>query len=155
MEYYQRIKNIREDRDIKQYKLAELINVSPKSYNLYENGHRSMPLSVLSKVLNKLNLSLDYILELSDTTKYSNMKDMKESILAHNLRKYRINLKYTQKEMSSLLNCNQQTLSEYERGNLRIPIEIIKKFSEITNISSDTLTGRCKYEINLKTPVNN
>ena len=91
MEYYQRIKNIREDRDIKQYKLAELINVSPKSYNLYENGHRSMPLSVLSKVLNKLNLSLDYILELSDTTKYSNMKDMKESILAHNLRKYRIN----------------------------------------------------------------
>ena len=155
MEYYQRIKNIREDRDIKQYKLAELINVSPKSYNLYENGHRSMPLSVLSKVLNELNLSLDYILELSDTTKYSNMKDMKESILAHNLRKYRINLKYTQKEMSSLLNCNQQTLSEYERGNLRIPIEIIKKFSEITNISSDTLTGRCKYEINLKTPVNN
>lgn len=155
MEYYQRIRNIREDRDIKQYKLAESINVSHKSYNLYENGHRSMPLDILSKVLNNLNLSLDYVLGLTDITNYPHMRDINLDILTSNLKKYRQTLKYTQSEMASLLNCNQQTLSEYERNNLRIPIEIVKRLAEITNISADTLTGRCKYEINLKTPVNN
>lgn len=153
MEYYQRIRNIREDRDIKQYKMAELIDVNPKNYNLYENGNRSMPLDILNKVITKLNLSLDYILGLTDITNYQHMKDINPKVLANNLRKYRKILGYTQNEMAKILNCNQQTLSEYERGNLRIPIEIVKKFSQITNISADTLTGRCKIEIKLKTPV--
>lgn len=153
MEYYQRIRNIREDKDIKQYKFAELIDVKPKNYNLYENGNRSMPLDILNKVMTELNLSLDYILGLTDITKYPHMKDINPEILANNLRKYRKNLGYTQDEMAKILNCNQQTLSEYERGNLKIPIEIVKKFAQTTNISADTLTGRCKTIINLKTPV--
>lgn len=153
MEYYQRIRNIREDKDIKQYKFAELIDVKPKNYNLYENGNRSMPLDILNKVMTELNLSLDYILGLTDITKYPHMKDINPKILANNLRKYRKKLGYTQDEMAKILNCNQQTLSEYERGNLKIPIEIVKKFAQTTNISADTLTGRCKTIINLKTPV--
>ena len=153
MEYYQRIRNIREDKDIKQYKFAELIDVKPKNYNLYENGNRSMPLDILNKAMTELNLSLDYILGLTDITKYQHMKDINPKILANNLRKYRKNLGYTQDEMAKILNCNQQTLSEYERGNLKIPIEIVKKFAQTTNISADTLTGRCKTIINLKTPV--
>jgi len=153
MEYYQRIRNVREDRDIKQYKFAEIIKVKPKNYNLYENGHRSMPLDVLNKTINELNLSLDYILGLTDITNYPHMSNINSKVLASNLRKYRKLLNYSQSEMASILNCNQQTLSEYERGNLKIPIEIIKRFSETTKISADTLTGRCKVEIKLKTPV--
>jgi len=155
MEYYQRIRNIREDRDIKQYKLAEKIDVKPKNYNLYENGNRTMPLDVLNKVIKELNLSLDYVLGLTDITNYPRMRDIKPKILASNLRNYRKNLGYSQSEMASILNCNQQTLSEYERGNIRIPIEVIKKLSEITQISADTLTGRCKNEIKTKIPIQN
>ena len=61
MQYYQRIRNIREDKDLKQYQFANLIGVRPKTYNLYENGLRSIPIPVLNKILQEFDLSLDYI----------------------------------------------------------------------------------------------
>lgn len=153
MEYYQVIRNIREDKDIKQYKFAKMINVNSKNYNLYETGRRSMPLDILNKVINEFDLSLDYVLGLNNKTNYPNMKDINSTVLANNFKIYRKALDYTQDEMAAILNCSQQTLSEYERGNLKIPIETLKKFAETTKISADTLTGRCEKEIKLKVPV--
>lgn len=152
MEYYQRIRNAREDKDIKQYELANKINIKPKTYNLYENGYRSIPLTVLNNIINELNLTLDYVLGLTDKITNPNKNNINTKTLADNFLKYRKKLNYTQHEMSYLLNCNQQTLSEYERNKLKIPIETIKKFAQITNISSDTLTGKTTKEIKLKIP---
>ena len=44
--------------------------------------------------MTELNLSLDYILGLTDITKYPHMKDINPKILANNLRKYRKKLGY-------------------------------------------------------------
>ncbi len=142
MEYYQKIRNVREDLDIKQYQFAKKIDVSAKAYNLYENGLRSIPYDTLNKILEVLELSLDYILDFSNQKNYSNLKPINLDILCQNLKFYRKKMHYSQEKMASLLNCNQQTLSEYEHGNIKIPIPSLKKFCEIVNISADTLTGR-------------
>lgn len=153
MEYYQIIRNIREDKDIKQYEFAKMINAKPKNYNLYENGHRSMPLDILNNAINILDISLDYVLGLNTRANYPDLGNINSKVLAKNFRIYRKILGYTQEEMAFNLNCTQQTLSEYERGRLKIPIETLKKFSLITNVSTDTLTGRTNKEIHLKMPI--
>lgn len=153
MEYYQIIRNIREDKDIKQYEFAKMINAKPKNYNLYENGHRSMPLDILNNAINILDISLDYVLGLNTRANYPDLGNVNSKVLAKNFRIYKKRLGYTQEEMAFNLNCTQQTLSEYERGRLKIPIEALKKFSLITNVSTDTLTGRTNKEIHLKMPI--
>lgn len=153
MEYYKKIRNIREDLDIKQYQFANLIHVLPKTYNLYENGGRSIPIDVLNRILKTLHLSLDYLLDLPEYFSYEsleeleNLKDIDVKELALNLRKYRKKARFTQTEMAKLLNCSQQTLSEYERGNTMIPLGTLKRFCEEVKVSADIMAGRRKNSL--------
>lgn len=150
MEYYQKIRNIREDMDYKQYEFAELIHVLPKTYSSYEKGTRSISYPVLSRILKKLNLSLDYILELSDQRVYPNLQKIDINVIPKNFKYYRNKMNLSQKEMADLLNCRQQTLSSYEKGYIKIPIDVLKRFCEVTHISADTITGRTESERILK-----
>ena len=47
MEYWERIKALREDRDITQKELAEFLNIAQNTYSQYENGKRDVPIEVL------------------------------------------------------------------------------------------------------------
>lgn len=153
MQYYQKIKNIREDRDIKQYVLAKKLNVNRKTYSLYENGMRSFPLNKLSIILKEFNISLDYLLELTDIETYDNLGDIDISIIRENFKKYRIIYGLSQKELGKLINISQQTISAYENGIIKIPIDAIRLFSDKLNISSDTLTGRTNIKIELNNKI--
>lgn len=66
MVVYERIRNLREDRDLKQRELAEYLNVSQNTYSQYETG--VIPLSVENavKLANFYNVSVDYLLGLTD-----------------------------------------------------------------------------------------
>lgn len=64
-----RLKEIREDRDIKQTQLAELLNIRQNTYSQYENGQRQIPLDALIKVADFFGVSIDYILERTDDKK--------------------------------------------------------------------------------------
>ena len=66
MNVYRRIRDLREDRDLTQTQLAKEINVSQRTYSYYENGERTIPPEVLIALAKFYNVSVDYILELSD-----------------------------------------------------------------------------------------
>lgn len=59
---YQRIRDLREDRDLKQRQLAEFLNCSQQVYSNYELGQRDIPTDVLIRLANFYNVSTDYIL---------------------------------------------------------------------------------------------
>ncbi len=63
---YERIRNLREDRDVKQTTLAEHLNVSQRAYSRYENGERGIPLETLIKIADFFNTSTDYLLNRTD-----------------------------------------------------------------------------------------
>lgn len=65
MEYH-RIRNLREDRDLKQRELAEYLNCSQRVYSNYELGQRDIPTDVLIRLADFYNVSVDYILGLTD-----------------------------------------------------------------------------------------
>ena len=66
MKAYKRIRDMREDKDLTQTQLAKEINVSQRTYSYYENGERTIPPEVLIALAKFYNVSVDYILELSD-----------------------------------------------------------------------------------------
>ena len=59
---YERIRNLREDRDLKQEDLAKLLNCTQACYSNYENGKRDVPTEVLDKLASFYNVSVDYLL---------------------------------------------------------------------------------------------
>lgn len=62
-----RIKEMREDRDIKQSELAELLKCSQVCYSRYENGQREIPLEALCILAEFYNTTTDYLLGLTDS----------------------------------------------------------------------------------------
>ncbi len=59
---YQRIRDLREDRDLKQRQLAEYLNCSQQVYSNYELGQRDIPTDVLIRLADFYHVSIDYLL---------------------------------------------------------------------------------------------
>ncbi len=57
-----RIKDLREDYDLTQQALAEILHISQRAYSHYENGNRKLPLDVLVELADYYNCSIDYLL---------------------------------------------------------------------------------------------
>ena len=66
---YNRIRDIREDRDIKQSVLANYLGVHQMTYSSYEIGKLSLTADVLIKLAKYYNTSVDYLLGLTDEMK--------------------------------------------------------------------------------------
>ena len=59
---YQRIRDLREDADLKQKDLAEYLKCTQVCYSGYETGRRSVPADVLIKLADYYGVSVDYLL---------------------------------------------------------------------------------------------
>lgn len=57
-----RLKDLREDNDVKQKELAEYLNIKQNTYSQYENGKREIPIELLWKLADFYNTSVDYII---------------------------------------------------------------------------------------------
>lgn len=66
---YQRLRDLREDRDLKQKDLAEYLQCSQVSYSYYEIGKRDIPTDVLCKLADFYHTSTDYLLGRTDERK--------------------------------------------------------------------------------------
>lgn len=63
---YKRIRDLREDNDLTQKKIADILNCSQQVYSNYELGQRDIPTDVLIKLSLFYDVSTDYILGLTD-----------------------------------------------------------------------------------------
>ena len=59
---YQRIRDLREDHDLKQREVAAHLSCSQRVYSNYEMGQRDIPTDVLIKLSAFYNVSIDYLL---------------------------------------------------------------------------------------------
>ncbi|MCM1566698.1 MAG: helix-turn-helix transcriptional regulator [Dehalobacter sp. 4CP] len=66
---YQRLRDLREDRDLNQQTLADLLNVSQTTYSRYESGTLDIPSVSLIKLAKFYGTSIDYLLGLTDNRK--------------------------------------------------------------------------------------
>lgn len=66
---YPRIRDLREDRDLKQREVAQFLNCSQQVYSNYELGQRDIPTETLIRLSQLYKVSVDYILGLTDEQK--------------------------------------------------------------------------------------
>ena len=66
---YQRIRDLREDRDLKQKDLAACLQCTQVAYSYYELGRRDIPTDVLIRLSAFYGVSVDYLLGLTDEKK--------------------------------------------------------------------------------------
>jgi transcriptional regulator with XRE-family HTH domain len=67
MQYAKRIRDIREDNDLNQTQIAELLKTTQQQYGRYESGQRKLPIDHLITLCRFYNISADYLLGLTDT----------------------------------------------------------------------------------------
>ena len=63
---FKRLRELREDKDLNQSKVAQYLNMSQTGYSKYETGENDIPTKVLIDLAKFYNTSVDYILELTD-----------------------------------------------------------------------------------------
>ncbi len=66
---YSRIRDLREDHDLSQTKLAKILGMSQTGYSKYETGENDIPTNILIKLAFYYNTSIDYMLGLTDEKK--------------------------------------------------------------------------------------
>ncbi|WP_298033061.1 helix-turn-helix domain-containing protein [uncultured Dysosmobacter sp.] len=63
---YHRLRDMREDKDLPQRKLADLLNISQTTYSRYESGALDIPSAALIALARFYDTSIDYLLGLTD-----------------------------------------------------------------------------------------
>lgn len=61
MAYYERLRELREDNDLTQSQLVEILGMHKTTYTNYEQGKRELPLNIAIKLAKFYKVSLDYI----------------------------------------------------------------------------------------------
>ena len=64
---YNRIRDLREDMDMNQTQIAKILGMSQTGYSKYETGENDIPTTVLIKLANFYNTSIDYLLGQTDS----------------------------------------------------------------------------------------
>lgn len=138
-----KIKDLREEYDLTQLKMSEIMNVSKSNYARWETNESIIPLKHLNNLCNYFNVSMDYITGLSKEKNYIIInKKLNKELIGKRLKEFRENNNLTQEELAKQINTSHPTISAYESGKTMLltafAYDICKKY----NISLDYLCGR-------------
>lgn len=63
---YERIRNLREDKDLTQVQIADYLNIHQTTYSDYELGNLNIPVQVLGKIADLFETGIDYLINRTD-----------------------------------------------------------------------------------------
>lgn len=64
--FFYRLKNMREDRDLTQRQISNILGIDQRVYSNYELGKRNIPIEHLITLAKYYNTSIDYLVNLTD-----------------------------------------------------------------------------------------
>ena len=147
---FKRLKLLREEKELKQYDLANLLNIDNTTYSGWETGKDTITLRNLNKLCNYYDVSIDYLLNLTDIRNYKIInKEIELKVVGKNLRTMRKELNLLQKDIFNLLNTTSSTYSAYETGKVLMQTTFIYMIAKEYGYSIDWLLGKTtnkKYE---------
>ena len=140
---FSKLRDIREDNDISQEKMANILGVNRSTYSLWELGINIIPLKNLCDYADYFNLSIDYILGLTNVKRNTNLvKGLDLNVLGNNMKSIRIKNKLSQENVADMLNVTQACITKYEKGSICISTSNLYKFAKEFKISLNELCGK-------------
>lgn len=139
---FERIKTVREEKDLTQKKVAEDLNVERSTYAGWETGKDTIPLRRLNKLGDYYKVSIDYLTGLSDCPKPYRVIDLDAKVVGQNLRNLRKEHHLTGKDIFKKLNTTSSTYSAYETGKVLIKTSFIYTIAKTYDTSIDFLLGK-------------
>mgnify|MGYP002658046800 CR=1 FL=1 len=137
---FEKMREIREEKEIKQREIANILGVDRSTYAGWETGKDTIPLRKLFELSNYYKLSIDYITGLKNRSNYNYSSDKIDPVVVgQNLKKFRASRNLKQREIFEMLNIASSSYSVYETGKVLIQTSFIHEIAKNYNISIDDL----------------
>ena len=138
---------LREEFDLTQEKMGEIVNTKKWSITKWENGKEIIPLPKLNIYSNYFNVSMDYLLKLSDKKK-SNFYclNLNPEVIGKNIKKVRKDNKLSQRTLANELGTTQSVIWGYEKGKFLILTAFAYQICLKYKVSMDWLCGKIKED---------
>ena len=69
MRYYERLRELREDHDLSQQKVADMLNIGQRTYSDYESGKTRIPVESMLLLAKYYDVNMDYMTGISSIKK--------------------------------------------------------------------------------------
>lgn len=144
---FTRLKDIRENADISQKNMANILKVKRSTYSLWELGINIIPLNYIVLFADYFNYTIDYCLGLTNNKNKSEKYGLNLTVLAKNMRNIRLNNSLSQENIADILNVTQACIVRYEKGKVCISTSNLYKFCKEFNVSMNYLCGKSTKNI--------
>jgi len=135
--------DLRDEKDLTQKDIANILNTTQSNYNKWENGKNLPPLFHLNTLANFFNTSIDYLIGLTNVNiPTTNIDTIDKIECGKKIIELRESIGLSQRDLAKALNTSHSTLSAYESGKYLIIISFALELSKKYNISLDWLCGR-------------
>ena len=143
MIYGEKLKQLREEKEIKQYELAQILDFHINGYGQFERETTLLPIKHLNTLSNFFEVSLDYLFNFTNVRQYKNSKSQINSELSgKRLKEFRKENKLTQEKLAKFLNTTHTNLVGYEKGSYVIATPYLYMICKKYSISADYLLGK-------------
>lgn len=143
MNYGEILFKLRENKNINQTELANILNIDHSQYSHYEVEDRIIPIKHLNTLANYFNVSIDYLFCFTKVCRYKNSKkEINLTKQKENLKILRKSMNLTQQDLANLLGTDNSTISKYEQAKQIIPTMYLYAISKKYNVSADYLLGK-------------
>ena len=137
---FEKMKEIRETKELKQWQIANELKVDRSTYAGWETSKDTIPLRKLYELSNYYKISIDYITGLSKKNNYIYSGDSIDlNRVAKNLKKLRIDNNLKQRDIFNMLNIASSSYSVYETGQTLIQTSFIYQIAKKYNSSIDEI----------------
>ncbi len=143
MIYSERLKYLREEKELTQKDLSDLIQVHPATYSQFERESSIIPIKRLNEFANFFHVSLDYLFSFTNIRQYNHSNEkINLELSGTRLKEFRKEYKITQVNLSKFLNTTQSNFVGYEQGKFIIATPYLYMICKKYNISADYLLGK-------------
>ena len=142
-EYGKRIKELREKENVSQKQLGEALGISRSSINQFEQQYDIIPIKRLNQIANYFNVSIDYLLGLTNIKNYKeNKNEINRKISSQRLKAFRKKNNLTQNSLAQKLNISRSIIVYHENKRTIIGTPFLYELCKKYNLSADYLLGK-------------
>ena len=142
MEYKINLKKAREQNNLNQSNIADILGIDRTVYNKYENGYELIPIKHLISFCNYFNIRVDEIFNFNIQEQLPINKEFDIKIVGKRLKEWRKKNKITQDKLAKMLNTNKSVICNYEKGRYLIATPFLYQICHQYGVSADYLLGR-------------